>query len=188
MRRIWLRYGDSLESRARKQESRLMKFLNFVSLSFLEKMKYRVVIPDEKYSVIEFEQEACPGVAFVNIGLRGFEPKVVFAWHLSIMIDFEGLIENGMPSKKERAVIDEFEDRLDPLLKGEDFEKPNAIFLARITWNKTRELIWRIYDAEVANGILQSIIDQNQCPRQFDYRIDHDVEWKLAEWSLKNYS
>src|SRR3954469_17798252 len=101
--------------------------------------QFRVIIPEEKYTVVEFLQEGFPGVAFINRGLRGFEPKVVFSWHLSLMIDFEDAIENGMPSQQERDVMDEFEERFDLSLKGPDLEKPNALFLARTTWNKTRE-------------------------------------------------
>lgn len=149
--------------------------------------QYRVVIPDAKYSIIEFVQDGFPGVGFVNISLRDFEAKAVFAWHLSIMIDFEGLIENGMPSKKEREIIDEFERRLDLLLKGPDPNKPNALFLARITWNETRELMWRIYGPEAANQALQTIINQNQSSREFDYRIDCDEKWELTEWVLKEH-
>ena len=151
------------------------------------KKQYRVVIPEAKYRIIEFVQEGVPGVGFINISLRDFEPKAVFVWHLSVMIDLEDLIENGMPSKKEREVIDEFESRLDLLLKGPHADKPNALFLSRITWNETRELMWRIYNPEVANQILQTIIDENQSPRQFDYRMDCDEKWKLAEWALKEH-
>jgi len=151
-------------------------------------MKQRVVIPDVKCSVIEFEQEGLPGVAFVNIALRNFAPREVFAWHLSVMVEFQDIIENGMPSKKEREVVDEFEHQLDLLLKGSEPEKPNVLFLARITWNETRELIWRVYDPEIANQILQNVIDQNEAPRPFDYRIDDDKKWELAEWSLKEYN
>jgi len=151
------------------------------------KKQYRVVIPEAKYRIIEFVQEGFPGVGFINISLRDFEPKAVFVWHLSIMINLEDLIEIGMPSKKEREVIDEFESRLDLLLKGPDANKPNALFLSRITWNETRELMWRIYNPELANQILQTIIDENQSPRQFDYRMDCDEKWKLAEWVLKEH-
>jgi hypothetical protein len=149
--------------------------------------EYRVVIPDAKYRIIEFVQEDFPGVGFINFSFQDFEPKAVFAWHLSIMINLEDMIENGMPSKEERKVIDEFESRLDLLLKGPDVDKPNALFLARITWNETRELMWRIYNPETANQILQTIIDQNDSPREFDYRMDSDEEWRLTEWVLKDH-
>jgi len=90
--------------------------------------RFRVIIPEEKYTLAEFLQEGFPGVALINRALRNFEPKVVFAWHLSLMIDFEDIIENGMPSQQEREVIDEFEERFGLLLKGLDLEKPNALF------------------------------------------------------------
>ena len=149
--------------------------------------EFTVVIPEGKYSVVDFIQKGFPGVAFINIALRDFEPKIVFAWHLSLMIDFEDLIENGMPSRGEREIVDEFEKQIGALLKGTDPEKPNAIFLARITWNETRELIWRIYEPARANDILQEIINQNSSPRPFDFRMDDDREWKLAEWHLSDH-
>ena len=148
--------------------------------------QFQVVIPEEHYSIIEFIQEDLPGVGVVNSALKNFEPKEVFGWHLSVVMDLDELIENGMPSTKEREVIDPFGENLDVLLKGENIEKPNALFLARITWNKTRELIWRIHDPEIANAVLREITANNSSPREFDYRIDPDNEWQLAEWHLDN--
>lgn len=148
---------------------------------------YKVLIPDESYSVLNFKQDNFPGVAVVNNALREFEPKIVFAWHLSIMIDLDDLIDKGMPSKSEVEVIDNYGDYLDNEIKGPDKEKPNALFLARITWNKTRELIWRVYDPEISNSFLQEIITANSSPRQFDYRIDPDDNWELAKWHLTDW-
>lgn len=146
--------------------------------------EYRVSIPREKYSILEFEQEEFPGIAVVNSALRNFESKEVFAWHLSVMVDFEDLIENGMPSKKELSVIEPFENKLDSMLKGLDKNKPNALFLGRITWKSTRELIWRIYNPEIANDVLQQIIKTNDAPRPFDFRMEQDTQWELAKWHL----
>ena len=114
-----------------------------------DKMKeFKVLIPDEYYSILNFRQEDLPGVAVVNTALREFEPKEVFSWHLSIMVQLEDIVDNGMPSKSEVETIDKLGDFLDDKIKGEDKEKPNALFLARITWNATRELIWRVFDPE----------------------------------------
>lgn len=149
--------------------------------------EFKVLIPDEHYSVLNFRQEDLPGVAVVNSALRDFEPKEVFAWHLSIMIDLTDLVDNGMPSKNEVEIIDNYGDFLDDKIKGEDKEKPNALFLARITWNGTRELIWRVYDPEIADKFLKDLIADGNQVREFDYRIDHDEEWKLTEWHLKKW-
>ena len=100
------------------------------------------------------------------------------------MLQCEDLILKGMPSQAERDVIDPYGDLLDAAFKGDNPDKPNALFLARITWNKTRELIYRVFDPEPANQYLVNVIETKTHPRQFDYRIDHDPEWKLAEWPL----
>ena len=103
------------------------------------------------------------------------------------MIDLNELIEKGMPSIAEVEILDEFGDKLDQIIKGENKEKPNALFLARITWNGTREIIWRVYDPEIADSQLKTLIDSDSSPREFDYRIDPDEKWELAKWHLKEY-
>ena len=117
--------------------------------------EFKVIIPEEHYSLLNFRQEDLPGVAVVNSALKHFEPKEVFAWHLSIMLDLKELIGNGMPSKAEVDVINKYEDFLDDKIRGDNKEKPNALFLARITWNATRELIWRVYDPEIVDKFLK---------------------------------
>lgn len=149
--------------------------------------EFKVIVPEEYYSILEFKQEELPGVAVVNTALRDFEPKEVFSWHLSLMVDLEDLVENGMPSPEEQEIVEEFGDSLDLIIKGEDTEKPNALFLARITWNGTRELIWRVFDPEIANDSLQQIIKEGNAIRQFDYKMEDDEEWNLTEWHLKEY-
>ena len=152
-----------------------------------EEREFRVIIPEEEeYQIIEFKQESLPGIGVINLSLVEFEPKEVFSWHCSIIIDFENLIENGMPKNEDVLKAEKFEDYLDKNIKGENKEKPNALFLGRITWNKTRELIWRVFDPEITNNLLDKIIKEENYPFQFDYRIDNDTEWKLAEWHLKN--
>lgn len=152
-----------------------------------EVKEFKVLIPDEQYSLLDFRQDELPGVAVVNTALRNFEPREVFAWHLSIMLQLNDLAENGMPSKMEVEVIDEFGDFLDEKIKGEDNEKPNALFLARITWNATRELIWRVYDPEITDKFLKNLIENGNPIREFEFRMDSDNEWNLAEWHLKKW-
>jgi hypothetical protein len=149
-----------------------------------ESKEYRVIIPKEECALIEFKQESLPGIMVINLSLKEFEPKAVFSWHLSVMINFQDLIENGMPSKAEREVVDPFGDELNVAFKGTNPEKPNALFLARITWNKTRELIYRVYEPETIHTNLQTVIKEKTWSRTFDYRIDPDPDWKLAKWHL----
>ena len=93
------------------------------------------------------------------------------------------MLNNGMPTQTEFDLVDRFESRLSNIFNVDD-NKPNALYLARVTWNKTIELIWRIYEPEDVNKDLSMIIANKEFNRSFDYRIDMDKDWELAEWHL----
>ncbi|MDP3334247.1 MAG: DUF695 domain-containing protein [Methylococcaceae bacterium] len=140
--------------------------------------EFEVILPEERYGILEWQAESLPCVAVLNTALKDFEPKKVFSWHLSLIIDFEDFIENGMPSQQERDIVDPFCDKLDEVIKAGG----NAVFLVRETWNKTRRLVWRVYDPEIAQAHLQFIIEHKNHPRQFDYQMEQDVNWEQAKW------
>jgi len=148
-------------------------------------MNTKVIIPEESYSLIEFNYENLPGIAVINSSLKNFKSKEIFPWRLSIKIDCKEIAENGMPSKNEVKIIDAYGDLLDTKIKGDKL-KPDALFLARVTLNGVRELIWRLHNADLTNDILQQIILENNSPREFDYEIDEDEAWELDAWFLKN--
>ena len=146
-------------------------------------MEFKVIIPEENFSILEFKRDNLPGIAVINTAIKDFEPKQIFQWHLSVILDFKNIIDNGMPSHEEIAIIDPFGDKLDSLIKGENRLQPNALFLGRITWNKTRQFIYRVYNPELANKTLNSIISGKEYPREFDFRMEKDQDWNYA----KNY-
>ena len=141
---------------------------------------YRVVIPQELQTLIKFHQRNLPGFATVNSVLKEFEPKIVFSWHLSVLIRCVHLIEGRLPSPEEQNLLYEFEDKLDPLIKA----KGNALFLARVTHDAHREIIWRVHDPEAANSVLREILRTKDLQREFDYRMDEDPRWDKAKWYL----
>lgn len=143
----------------------------------LKENEVRIVLPEEIYTLIEYNKENLPCIAMVNSSLLDFEHKEIFRWHLSVIIDFEDLIDKGMPSKKEREIVDPFCDQLDEEIKAGG----NALFLVRETWNKTRRLVWMVYDPEIAHQHLQYIIEHHRHPRPFDYRMEEDIKWEQPE-------
>ena len=145
-----------------------------------------VFIPDEIYKILEFKKEQLPGIAVVNDNLKSENLKKVFSWNCSILIDFEETIENGMPSEEELKIVEKFEDFFYDKIKGNNKDKPNALFFARITWNSTRQLIYKVYLPEPANDFLTELIASENYPREFDYRIEEDENWELTEWYSKN--
>jgi len=140
----------------------------------------RVVLPEETYTLIEYKQEDLPCIAAINSGLVDFKHRDIFPWHLSVIIDFEDVVEQGMPSVEEREVVDPFCDQLDEDTKAGG----NALFLVRETWNMTRRLVWMVHNPEIADMHLKYIIEHTKYPREFDYRMESDVDWKQAKWYL----
>ncbi len=147
--------------------------------------EYHVVIPEERFTLIRSSKKELPAVISVNSALYGFEPKIIFRWHLSILFTLKDQIGNGMPTKEETDLLYAYEDQLSATLRGPRAEKPNALFLATITWNGTREVLYRVYDPEPANDALQQICRENSTPRGFDFTMEPDPEWKSAEWLLE---
>jgi hypothetical protein len=145
--------------------------------------KYKVVIPQESYTLMQWKQDGLPCIGVLNAALKDFEPKEVFLWHLSLIIDFEDLIDNGMPSQQERDVVDPFCDKLDEGIKAGG----NALFLVRETWNGTRRLVWRVYDPEIAHQHLQHVLEHKKYPRPFDYRMEEDRSWQQASWYFDQF-
>ncbi|WKK82943.1 DUF695 domain-containing protein [Marivirga arenosa] len=150
----------------------------------LQPSEVRVSFPEEVFSTIEFNKDDLPGIGIITSSLKDFEHKHIFPWHLSIVLQYNELIENGMPSIQEREETDTFCEHLEELLKGENQDKPNGLFIGRFTWNGTREMIWKIHDPEIADKELKQIIDSGSHPRPFDYRMEEDPEWKLSKWHL----
>jgi hypothetical protein len=141
---------------------------------------YKVVIPKDAHTLITFHQRDLPGFATVNSALREFEPRIVFSWHLSVLVRCVQLIGDALPSTDEQKVLYEFEDKLDPLIKA----SCNALFLARVTHDAQREIIWRVHNPEAADSVLREMLRTKDYLREFEYRIDEDPNWEKTRWYL----
>jgi hypothetical protein len=60
-----------------------------------------------------------------------------------------------------------------------------VVFLARITWNGQRELVFRVHDPEIADAQLKKRIAEPLL-REWSYAMRSDSEWSKAEfvWRL----
>ena len=143
--------------------------------------EYKVVIPQEDPTLIEFDQDGYPGVAIVNAAMADFDPKVVFNWHLSMIVCYKNHTDKRLPSEQEIELLKDFEERLHDSLSKDG----NALFLASVSHDGYRELSWRVYRPEVADAFLQSVITAEDHPRAFDYKIEHDPTWVEAQWPLQ---
>jgi len=139
------------------------------------------MIPKPYYSLINTSKGQDPAVVVVNTALRSFEHREAFPWHLRLTIECKALAANGMPTAEEVAVLERFEECVTEVLQRND----NATFLARVTCRGERDLIYRVQDPEIANDFLQSFVSEASHLREWDYRMEHDSDWTLAQPELR---
>ena len=147
-----------------------------------------VAIPEEVFSVVEsMSEDNKPAVAVVNTSLRDFKDRDVFGWTCNLTIEYKDLDNNGMPTSEEYNLVVNWVTQLDSVIKG-DPEHPNALFLARESFDGMMDVYWQVYDPEPVHQYLQSIIQGKKYLRELDYRIEQDVQWKKVEWFLQDFS
>lgn len=143
-----------------------------------------IFFPKDEFALVRSSYEGMPAVIVVNTGLREFKARDIFGWSCSLIIDYKDLAENGMPTSEESDLVYHYFEQLNEAIKG-DPEHPNALFLARVTNNGTFQAIWQVNNPEVVHNYLQQIIEEESYPREMDYRIEYDGEWKNVEWYLQ---
>lgn len=134
------------------------------------------MIPKPHYTLINTSRGNDPAVVVVNSALRTFEDRGAFPWHLKVTITCKLVGTNGMPTHVEVVVLDQLEEEIYAMLRGGE----NVVFLARVTCRGTRELLYRVHDPEPTNEALQRLISSNSQSREWEYRMEQDLDWKLA--------
>ena len=109
--------------------------------------------------------------------------KELFGWQLSLILDLDTEDEQGLTLEHEAKAIEPFCLQVDSDLRLNG----NAVPLARITWKKTRELLFRVYNPAIADEQIKQLIDSESNPRPFSYTIDPDNTWKMADDYLKQF-
>jgi hypothetical protein len=141
-------------------------------------------LPKDHYTLLDATRDGLPEVIVANEALLNFPHIEVFPWHLRVRLYAEDLAENGMPTRKESLVLFEVGDRIEEVvLSGKTSAgAPNALFLARSTWNEARELHFYVHDPEVAHAALQALLENEHHKRAWDYEMNRDPEWQEGAW------
>lgn len=158
-------------------------------MSFLSSMfsrgqstQIKVGIPKDYYALVKSNIDGKPAITVVNTALREFKAKDVFAWTLTLTMELKSADESGMPTSDESKLVIDYLERLSEQIKG-DANHPNALFLARETWDGTCQMIWQIYDPKTVDKILKEIIDDKSHPRPFEYIMEYDPKWEKVAWT-----
>jgi hypothetical protein len=145
----------------------------------------KFVVPTPYYTVIQREDEGAQVYAAVNtpLAMLNGDQRKLFGWQLSLILDLETEDEQGLTLDPEVKVIEPFCQQVDSELRLNG----NAIPLARITWKKTRELLFRVYNPAIADEQIKKLIDSESNPRPFSYSIDPDEKLKMADDYLSQF-
>lgn len=146
----------------------------------------KVIIPREHYVLVNSSRYGLPAILVINSGLRHFKERSVFGWTCQIVVYFNELADNGMPTHEESTLVLNFFDKLNALIKGNE-NHPNALFVSRCTNDGALNAIWQVNDPKITEHQLQNIIDNKQYPREFDYKIEYDEDWKGIDWFLQDF-
>lgn len=175
---------------------KIILFLSSIMISCImfaqETDKANISIPEESFSVIEStDKEDNVMLSVVNSSLRRFKEdttfKRVFGFYCSILFEYKDVDEFQWPSKKEFSTMQKYTENIIKGIKG-DSEHPNALFVARVTYKGTCEIICMLNNPDPAIEYLDGIISKGKAKRAFEYRIEGDPEWESIGWFLQDFS
>ena len=95
----------------------------------------------------------------------------------------ERLIENGMPAPDESKLLFRIADRIErEVLKTTTGSgAADALFLARSTWNESRELYFRVHDPKPMDEALKKMVKRKTWyGHGWRYEMAHDPAWEKA--------
>ena len=165
-----------------KPTNKAMKLFNKQSSD----KKVVTTIPEESFIAIEPVIDGHQALTIINTSLKDFAHKEVFSWNLSIIFHFEDAEENGMPKDNGMERIQQFCEDLEKQF-NEALGKPNALFTFRETYNGISHVTWRVYDSDIIEEVLQKVIEEENYPFGFEYRLEDDKDWELVAWYLQDF-
>ena len=143
----------------------------------------RILLPQERLSAVDMQIDEKPFVGVLNEGLSDFGYKEVFGWYLSLIIDYERTVGDGMPDRDDTSRMQTFSDALTKGL-SEEPDHPNALFLGRVTGDGYTHIMWYVNNPDTADKYLKELIDSKSYPFDFDYEMTPDPEWSEAAYWL----
>lgn len=141
-----------------------------------------IIVPEPLEELFDVKRDGLPEVISINSALLSFPHSSIFPWYLCITFLAEELIDNGMPSPTESALLFQLVDEIDSIVLGVRTvnNSQNALFLARSTWNGKRQLYYYVHDPKTTHDALQLALNRRKWEREWDYRMECDAGWENA--------
>jgi hypothetical protein len=124
------------------------------------------------FSVMEGNIDGYPMVAMIHEGLQDYKSRGDTPWFLGFSTPLSNSTPQGLPTSKEADDLNRWEDVLD----REIHSRCKPIFVGRVTWRGTRELLYYIDDPQQIIPEIQKLIDGGTL-RPFAFRYEQDLTW-----------
>ena len=153
----------------------------------MSRPEVRVVVPEAHFTLFNAQRSGLPEIIVANDALLRFAQIEVFPWHLRVEMEAKDLVENGMPSPAESELLFAIGDQIESAVLNGTTEhgSPNAVFLARSTWNETRELMFQVHDPDITHSALQALLNSHKWERSWSYKMSEDRTWSNAAHIFK---
>jgi hypothetical protein len=130
---------------------------------------------------LQLQTDGLPEIWMLNHKVDVGIERSAFPWHLTIDIAMAGAHAIGLPTDEEQRTLTAVRETLDATLLADR----NALWFGSITWNKTRQLVYRVRDPSVANEYLATLVASPAAMRPMQYRMVEDASWEQAEYYLE---
>lgn len=130
---------------------------------------------------LQLETEGLPEIWMINHRIDAGIDRSAYPWHLTIDIAMAAAHAIGLPTDEEQRTLTALRETLDKTLLADN----NGLWLGSITWKGTRQLIYRVQAASVANDLLASTVPGPAPIRPMEYRMCEDASWEQAEHYLE---
>lgn len=159
--------------------AKLKDFLLWREKEFLEKYQgIRSDNEEENYSLLEAQLPSENfSIAVINTNLIEWDSKASHPWIATLIIEFDGSKNNGMPNKDTLVLLEEIEDDLIENLKGFD----GYLNVGRQTAEGTREIYFACKDFRKPSKIFFTIQKMYADRINIDYKIYKDKYWQTFE-------
>jgi hypothetical protein len=138
-----------------------------------------VRIKKENLKELNFINNEVEGLGLINLSLNRFKWKEIFPWNLIITLSAFEVNESYLPEKEEINDILLYRSELESKFNQE--EKPNVLFVASVFTDSECDFNWRVNNADSVDLILKEIIKNKNHKFEFNYRMDHDINWERVE-------
>lgn len=160
-----------------------MKFLKkiFGQSNNSESQPVEPIFPGESYTIFKMTFPEGWGLATVNKKYDNYPNKSFYPWHVLIELEVVDKNDNGHPIDTDAEKLAQLEETITDFLN----QKHNVHFLARITRNGFRDLLYYIDTPKFEQIEVDDFCDNIIKERAINFGIEKDPKWESVSGFLE---